>query len=113
MASTADKAREARKRASKQNQSRGASTFSTDKLVMDLTRGKASLLQKVGGRYVDNEEQRAANIMQQRRRIDTSKTAARATAIEKRIVKKKAADTLRTGVSGSPRKAAPKKNRGK
>ena len=106
--SVADKARKARERARKQNSNRG-STGSTDRLVMDLTRGKESLLDKIGGRYVNREEQRAANIMQQRRAIDTGKTAARATAIEKRVAKKKAANTLMAGVSGSaPKKAAPK-----
>ena len=107
MGSTADKARKARQRARTQNSNRG-STGSTDRLVMDLTRGKSSLLDKVTGRYVNEPEQRAANVMQLRRALDTSKTAARATAIEKRVAKKKAADTLRTGVSGSPKKAAPK-----
>ena len=107
MGATADKARKARERARTQNSNRG-STGSTDRLVMDLTRGKSSLLDKAAGRYVNKPEQRAANIMQQRRALDTSKTAARATAIEKRVAKKKAADTLRTGVSGSPKKAAPK-----
>ena len=105
--SVADKARKARERARKQNSNRG-STGSTDRLVMDLTRGKESLLDKIGGRYVNKEEQRAANIMQQRRAIDTGKTAARATAIEKRVAKKKAANTLMTGVSGGAKKAAPK-----
>ena len=105
--SVADKARKARERARKQNSNRG-STGSTDRLVMDLTRGKESLLDKIGGRYVNKEEQRAANIMQQRRAIDTGKTAARATAIKKRVAKKKAANTLMTGVSGVAKKAAPK-----
>jgi 6-phosphogluconate dehydrogenase len=105
--SVADKARKARQRARTQNSNRG-STGSTDRLVMDLTRGKESLLDKIGGRYVNEAEQRAANIMQQRRAIDTGKTAARATAIEKREVKKKAAKTLMTGVSGGAKKAAPK-----
>ena len=103
MGSTADKARKARERARTQNSNRG-STGSTDKLVMDLTRGKSSLLDKAAGRYVNKPEQRAANVMQQRRALDTSKTAARATAIEKRVAKKKAADTLRAGVSGSSKK---------
>jgi hypothetical protein len=104
---TADKARKARERARTQNSNRG-STGSTDRLVMDLTRGKSSLLDKAAGRYVNKPEQRAANVMQQRRALDTSKTAARATAIEKRVAKKKATDTLRTGVSGSSKKTAPK-----
>jgi hypothetical protein len=65
---------------------------------------KSSLLDKVAGRYVNKPEQRAANIMQQRRANDTAKTARRATAIEKREAKKKAADTLKTGVSGANRK---------
>jgi hypothetical protein len=66
------------------------------------------LLDKIGGRYVNKAEQRAANIMQKRRENDTAKTARRATAIEKREVKKTAAKTLMTGVSGGMKKAAPK-----
>ena len=107
MGATADKARKARERARTQNSNRG-STGSTDRLVMDLTRGKSSLSDKVTGRYVNEPEQRAANIMQQRRALDTGKTAARATAIEKREAKKKAAKTLMTGVSGGIKKAASK-----
>ena len=105
--STAEEARKARARARTQNSWRG-STGSTNGLVMDLTRGKAGLLDKIGGRYVNQEEQRAANIMQKRRENDTAKTARRATAIEKREVKKTAAKTLMTGVSGGMRKAASK-----
>jgi hypothetical protein len=66
--STAEEARKARARARAQNSWRG-STGSTDRLVMDLTRGKAGLLDKIGGRYVNQEEQRAANIMQKRREM--------------------------------------------
>ena len=105
--STADKARKARNRAFDQNYPSGYSRGGTDRLVMDLTRGKAKGLEKLG-RYVDPEEQRAANLMQQRRRLDTAKTAARGNAIEKRVAKKKAADTLMTGVTGGAKKAAPK-----
>jgi hypothetical protein len=107
--STADKARKARRRASDQDYPRGASRGGTDRLVMDLTRGKASVLQRIGGRYVNEEEQRAANLMQQRRRLDTAKTAARATAIEKRTAAKKAEKTLVTGATGgAAKKQAPK-----
>lgn len=106
--STADKARKARNRAFDQNYPVGYSRGSTDRLVMDLTRGKEKLIDKVGGRYVNESEQRAANIMQQRRKVDTGKVAARATAIEKRTAAKKAADRLMTGVSGGTKKAAPK-----
>ena len=107
--STADKARKARRRASDQDYPRGASRGGTDRLVMDLTRGKASVLQRIGGRYVNEEEQRAANLMQQRRRLDTAKTAARATAIEKRTAAKKAEKTLMTGTTGgAAKKQAPK-----
>jgi hypothetical protein len=108
--STAEEARKARARARAQNTRRG-STGSTDRLVMDLTRGKESLLDKIGGRYVNRAEQRAANIMQQRRANDTAKTARRATAIEKREVKKTAADTLKKGVSGANRKATKRAER--
>ena len=106
--STADKARKARNRAFDQNYPVGYSRGSTDRLVMDLTRGKEKLIDKVGGRYVNEAEQRAANIMQQRRKVDTAKTAARGNAIEKRTAAKKAADKLMTGVSGGTKKAAPK-----
>lgn len=107
--STADRARKARNRAFDQDYPRGYSRGGTDRLVMDLTRGKEKLIDKfVGGRYVDEAEQRAANLMQQRRRLDTAKTAARGNAIEKRTVAKKAADKLMTGVSGGTKKAAPK-----
>ena len=105
--STADKARKARNRAFDQNYPRGYSRGGTDRLVMDLTRGKAKGLEKLG-RYVDTEEQRAANLMQQRRRLDTAKTAARGNAIEKRVAAKKAEKTLMTGATGGAKKAAPK-----
>ena len=105
--STADKARKARNRAFDQNYPRGYSRGGTEELVMDLTRGKAKGLDKLG-RYADESEQRAARLMQQRRRLDTAKTAARGNAIEKRVAKKKAADTLVTGASGGNKKAAPK-----
>ena len=105
--STADKARKARIRAFDNNFVRGTSRGSTDELVMDLTRGKAKGLDRLG-RYADESEQRAANLMQQRRRLDTAKTAARGNAIEKRTAAKKAADKLMTGVSGGTKKAAPK-----
>ena len=107
--STADKARKARNRAEEQNYPRGYSRGGTDRLVMDLTRGKANLLQKIGGRYANAEEQRAANLMQQRRGIDTAKTAARGNAIEKRVAAKKAEKTLMTGATGgAAKKQAPK-----
>ena len=112
--STADKARKARDRAAKENYASGGSSAKTDRLVMDLTRGvekgiKKKLTSGGLGRYPNAEEQRAANIVQQRRRLDTAKTAARATAIETRTAKKKAADTVKTGISGGPsKKQAPK-----
>jgi hypothetical protein len=106
--STADKARKARRRAFDQDYPRGTSRGGTDRLVMDLTRGKEKLIDKFGGRYANESEQRAANLMQQRRRLDTAKTAARATAIEKRTAAKKAEKTLMTGATGGAKKAAPK-----
>ena len=111
--STADKARKARNRAEDNNYARGSSSGKTDRLVMDLTRGtqkgiKKALTSGGLGRYPNAEEQRAANIVQQRRRLDTAKTAARGNAIEKRTAAKKAADKLMTGVSGGNKKAAPK-----
>jgi hypothetical protein len=54
-------------------------------------------------------EQRAANVMQQRRRTDTAKTASRAKGIAKRVAKKKIEATVRAGVSGgTPKKQVPK-----
>jgi hypothetical protein len=107
--STADKARKARKRAFDQDYPRGASRGGTDRLVMDLTRGKEKLIDKFGGRYANESEQRAANLMQQRRRLDTAKTAARGNAIEKRVAAKKAEKTLMTGATGgAAKKQAPK-----
>ena len=111
--STADKARKARNRADDNNYARGGSSGKTDRLVMDLTRGKEKGIKKALtdnglGRYPNAQEQRAASLVQQRRRLDTAKTAARATAIENRTAKKKAADTVKTGVSGGIKKAAPK-----
>jgi hypothetical protein len=105
--STADKARKARNRAFDQNYPRGYSRAGTNELVMNLTRGKAKGLDRLG-RFVDPEEQRAANLMQQRRRLDTTKTAARGNAIEKRTAAKKAEKTLMTGATGGTKKAAPK-----
>lgn len=108
--STADKARKARNRAADNNFKPGSSSYKTDQLVMDLTRGKASKLESAMGRYGSTaEEQRAASIMQQRRKVDTGKVAARGTAIEKRTAAAKKAKTLTTGVSGGTKaKAAPK-----
>ena len=106
--SVAKKASKARGRASDENFRKGSSG-KTDQLVMDLTRGKRTKIQKIAGRYPDAAELRAANVMQQRRRTDTMKTASRATAIEKRTAKKAVEAKVRTGVSGAPRKAAPKK----
>ena len=105
--STADKARKARNRAFDQDYPRGYSRGGTDRLVMDLTRGKAKGLDRLG-RYANESEQRAANLMQQRRRLDTAKTAARGNAIEKRVAAKKAEKTLMTGATGGTKKAAPK-----
>ena len=113
MASAADKARKARNRAEDNNYAYGSSSGKTDRLVMDLTRGvekgiKKKLTSGGLGRYPNEQEQRAANLVQQRRRLDTAKTAARATAIENRTAKKKAADTVKAGVGGGLKKQAPK-----
>lgn len=104
MASLRDKARKAREKASNQNFKFPYSSSSTDNLVMDLTRGKAKVLEKVTGRFPDAAEARAAGVVQQRRRVDTGKTAARAAAIVKRTEKKAAQKTTRAGVSGSTKK---------
>jgi hypothetical protein len=104
MASTGDKARKAREKASNQNFKFPYSSSSTDNIVMDLTRGKAKGLEKVTSRFPDAAESRAAAVVQQRRRIDTGKTAARAAAIVKRTEKKAAQKTTRAGVSGVAKK---------
>lgn len=112
--SMADKARKTRQRAADNNYKPGKSSAKTDRLVMDLTRGtekgiKKALTSGGLGRYPNTEERRAAAIMQQRRKIDTGKTAARATAMEKRAIAEKKAKTLTAGVSGGTKaKAAPK-----
>jgi hypothetical protein len=112
--SVADKARKARERARDNNYARGKSSGKTDRMVMDLTRGtekgiKKALTSGGLGRYPNKEEERAAALVQQRRKLDTGKTAARATAIEKRTAANKKAKTLTTGVSGgAAKKAAPK-----
>jgi class 3 adenylate cyclase len=106
--SVADKARKARNRANDENFSKGAS-YKTEDIVMDLTRGKKSIGDKIMGRYPDASERKAAKVVQQRRRTDTAKTASRATAIEKRTIKKAAEAKVRAGVSGgTPKKQAPK-----
>jgi hypothetical protein len=106
MASLEDKARKARNKAFDQNYAYPYASGSTERIVMDRTRGKAKGLDKVMGRYPSTAESRAAAIVQQRRRIDTGKTAARANAIEKRTEKKAAQATTRSGVSGAPKKRA-------
>ena len=106
--SVADKARKARSRANDQNWSKGAS-YQTEDLVMDLTRGKKSKVEKVIGRSATAAESRAANVMQQRRRTDTARTATRAQGIAKRTAKKAIEATVRAGVSGgTPKKQTPK-----
>ena len=106
--SVADKARKARNRANDENWSKGSS-YKTEKLVMDLTRGKKSNLEKIVGRSATAAESRAANVMQQRRRTDTARTASRAEGIAKRTAKKAIEATVRAGVSGgTPKKQAPK-----
>ena len=106
--SVADKARKARNRANDENFRKGAS-YKTEDLVMDLTRGKKSLGQKIMGRYPDASERKAAKVVQQRRRTDTAKTASRATFIEKRTVKKAAEAKVRAGVGGgTAKKQTPK-----
>jgi class 3 adenylate cyclase len=102
--SVADKARKARERARKENFGKGASG-KTEELVMGLTRGEKSVGDKIMGRYADASERKAANVMQQRRRTDTAKTASRATFIEKRTAKKAVEAKVRAGVSGgTPKK---------
>jgi hypothetical protein len=104
MASAKDKASKARSKTFDQNFAYPYASSSTEQIVMDSTRGKAKGLDKVMGRYANAAERRAAAVVQQRRRIDTGKTAARATAIANRTEKKAAQATTRAGVSGTPKK---------
>ena len=105
MASIRDKAAKARRRALQENYSFPFRSYKTDELVMDLTRGKAKGAEKVMGRLIkEPSETRAAAIVQQRRRIDTAKTAARATAIQNRKNKRTDKATTLAGISGTPKK---------
>ena len=111
MASTADKARKARERAKAESgfpKIKGMSTINNPKAVdkiitasqktKDIVTGrqnkKPSIAKKVeeffnGPKKLTAKQEREVKLMQQRRAIDTGKTAARATAIEKRNAKKK------------------------
>jgi len=109
--STADKARKARERAKAESgfpKIKGHATIGNPKFLdekitaskktRDIVTGrqnkKPSIGKKieeflVGPKKLTAKQEREAKLMQQRRTIDTGKTAARATAIEKRNAKKK------------------------
>jgi hypothetical protein len=98
------KAQDARSRAQKENYSSGSSA-KTDELVMTATRGKkAAGLEKIIGRYPNAAEAKAANVMQQRRRTDTQRTASRAEGIAKREAQKAQEARTNRGISGGASK---------
>jgi len=97
--STADKARKARVKADDAKYMWRDSERLADKIAKTAT-GKGLTYQ---------EQDRAGKIIQNRRVLDTGKTAARASFIERRTAKKAAADRLDAAVGGgAPKKAAPK-----
>ncbi len=66
----------------------------TKKIVREAANGKPSVGKKIeeffnGPKKLTPKQERKANAMQVRRTLDTKRTAARATAIEKRNAKKK------------------------
>ena len=97
--STADKARKARVKADDAKYMWRDSERLADKIAKTAT-GKGLTYQ---------EQDRAGKIIQNRRVLDTGKTAARASFIERRTAKKAAADRLNAAVGGgAPKKQAPK-----
>ncbi len=98
--STADKARKARVKAEEAKYYGGDSRSLANKIAKTAT-GKDLTYQ---------EEQRAGKIIQNRRTLDTGKTANRASFIERRTAKKAAEKRMNAAVSGgaTPKKQAPK-----
>jgi hypothetical protein len=97
--STADKAFKARVKAEEAKMYGGDSRSLANKIAKTAT-GKDLTYQ---------EEQRAGKIIQNRRTLDTGKTANRASFIERRTAKKAAEKRMNAAVSGgSPKKQDPK-----
>jgi hypothetical protein len=100
MASIADKARKARNKAGEAKYYGGDSRSLANKIAKTAT-GKDLTYQ---------EEQRAGKIIQNRRMLDTARTAARGSFIERRTAKKAAETRMNAAVGGgaAPKKQAPK-----
>ena len=98
--STADKAFKARVKAEEAKMYGGDSRSLANKIAKTAT-GKDLTYQ---------EEQRAGKIIQNRRMLDTGKTATRASFIERRTAKKASSDRIKAAVGGgaTPKKQAPK-----
>jgi hypothetical protein len=98
--STADKARKARVKAEEAKYYGGDSRSLASKVAKTAT-GKGLTMA---------EEQRAGKIIQNRRMLDTGKTATRASFIERRTAKKAAEKRMTAAVGGgaAPKKQAPK-----
>jgi hypothetical protein len=97
--STADKARKARNKADDAKYMWKDSERLANKIAKTAT----------GKELTWEEEERAGNLIRNRRMNDTGRTAARASFIERRTAKKAAADRLNAAVGGGPaKKQAPK-----
>jgi hypothetical protein len=97
--STADKARKARNKADDAKYYGGDSRSIANKIAKTAT----------GKDLTMNEEYRAGKIIQNRRMLDTGKTAARASFIERRTAKNAATERMNAAVGGgAPKKQAPK-----
>jgi hypothetical protein len=97
--STADKARKARVKADEAKYYGGDSRSIASKVAKTAT----------GQDLTMNEEYRAGKIIQNRRTLDTGKTAARASFMERRVAKKNANDRVKAAIGGgAPKKQAPK-----
>ena len=98
--STADKARKARVKAEEAKYYGGDSRSLASKVAKTAT-GKGLTMA---------EEERAGKIIQNRRMLDTGKTATRASFIERRTAKKAAEKRMTAAVGGgaAPKKQAPK-----
>jgi hypothetical protein len=97
--SAADKARKARNKADDAKYYGGDSRSLANKIAKTAT-GKSLTM---------DEQSRAGKIIQNRRMLDTGKTAARASFIERRTAKNAATERMNAAVGGgAPKKQAPK-----
>jgi 3-phenylpropionate/cinnamic acid dioxygenase small subunit len=97
--SAADKARKARSKAEDAKYMWGDSERLANKIAKTAT-GKSLTM---------DEQSRAGKIIQNRRMLDTGKTAARASFIERRTAKNAATERMNAAVGGgAPKKQAPK-----